>query len=77
MSLNSNGSQNIPELFLEIMRHDALEPSIPTPLVSGVLPFGPWVRWKRKHDVWKTRQRELIAAAEKALRWNTDKGNLG
>jgi hypothetical protein len=71
-----NTKQNIPELFLEIMRHANTEPPIPVPVPDVPLPFAVWKRWKVKHDVWKQRQRQLITAAEKALSWNTDKGSL-
>jgi len=64
MAVFSNGKQNIPLLFEEIMRVDEEL----TAMLSGpAIPF----------DAHKliARKRELMSAAEKALHWNTDKGN--
>ena len=64
MALFSNGKQNIPPLFMEIMR---LDEELDGFLSRPVIPF-------KTHKI-VARKQELMRAAEKALRWNTDKGN--
>ena len=58
-SLNTNAQQRIPPLFQEIMRVDAERAKL-----GNVL----------RIDL-ELRKRELRRAAEKALAWNTNKGN--
>jgi hypothetical protein len=74
-NINEIHRQNIPELFLEIMRFDLTEPPVPGASAGMALDFDAWRRWKSKHDVWKGRKQYLIQKAEIALSWNKDKGN--
>jgi hypothetical protein len=67
MATNSNGKQNIPPLFKEIMKHHR---DLDTYFSDDVLLFDRGKRLLRK-------TRDLRRAAEQALRWNTDKGNIG
>jgi hypothetical protein len=60
----TNAKPNVPELFKEIMRVDA---QLEAELVKSAIPFEAYKLVARK--------RELMAAAEKALHWNVDKGN--
>jgi hypothetical protein len=74
-TMNEIHRQNIPELFLEIMRFDLDEPPVPVSHAGVALDFDVWRRWKSKHDVWKGRRQYLTQKAEIALSWNKDKGN--
>lgn len=76
MAIDSNGKQNIPELFLEIMKHDATRPVLDYDVTGNLVRVNPneWKRYRKEFHEWKDRQLELISHAEKALRWNTDKG---
>jgi hypothetical protein len=77
MALNSNAQQHIPELFQEIMRHDVARPRLEYETVDNLLRVSPdmFRRYRAEFHAWKDRQLELIGAAERALRWNTDKGS--
>lgn len=68
--------QHIPELFLEIMRHDNLRPTPPpTDPRPGYASWELWRLYLLLLEPWQLRQKELIQAAEKALAWNHNKGN--
>lgn len=69
MAVDSNSKQRIPELFLEIMKVDDE--------ISGLV-HETVVYWKDVQRVNKLRERkaELRQAAEIALQWNHNKGNL-
>lgn len=67
--------QHIPELFLEIMRHDALRPEAPYTGSNVLYPWTKWCEHIAKLNAWKQRHQELLTAAEKALQWNHNKGS--
>lgn len=77
MAIDSNARQSIPKLFVEIMKHDATRPVLDYVVAGNLLAVSPavWKRYRKEFHEWKDRQLELIGEAEKALRWNTDKGN--
>lgn len=67
--------QHIPELFKEIIRHDAARPPPPVSKQNNVLDFEAYRDWWQRMEPWLKRQQELVAAAERALAWNHNKGN--
>lgn len=61
----SNGRQNIPNLFKEIMANDAARDTL---RAQPVIDFAEGKRLVRE-------KRDFRRAAEKMLHWNVDKGN--
>lgn len=71
MAVDSNAKQSIPTLFVEIM---TVQEEMNN-LLWAMAKDGITHAKARQFRELKTRNQELIRAAEKALRWNTDKGN--
>lgn len=65
MGLFSNGRQNIPPLFLEIM---IVQKELANLTRQNVIEMDAYLDLSKRME-------DLRRAAEKALRWNTDKGN--
>lgn len=69
-------SQHIPELFKEIIRHDAVRPTMSEPsLAPAVTYIAEWIKYRALMEPWLKRPQELTSAAERALAWNHNKGN--
>ena len=65
----SNAKPNVPPLFREIVKNDARRAEI------KAMPVVPWER-AQEHAALVREKRDFRQAAEKALRWNADKGNM-
>lgn len=67
MAYYTNAKQVIPKVFTHIMENDAKQSTLRS---LDVIPFAPMAELIRDRG-------RLRAGAEKLLRWNTDKGNVG
>lgn len=70
MPAYTNARPNVPKIFQEIMKNDTQRGDI---LAKGA--DMTTADWKRLKELAKDKKDNLRPGAEKALRWNTDKGN--
>jgi len=68
MPAYTNAHQHIPEVFKEIMENDAERAAL------HAKPNMTTADWRRVGELMDRKKRDLVPSAERALRWNTDKG---
>lgn len=73
MPAYTNARQTIPEVFTQVMRNDQRRERLRDLAVNGEMTQGDW----RELGELTRDRKNLRGSAEKALRWNTDKGALG
>lgn len=73
MPAYTNARQHFPQAFKDIIANDARREEIRDGFVAGSASLIDW----RELSLLVQDRKNLRASAERALRWNTDKGNPG